>query len=198
MVCPHIKDSHTIDVGPTEVQLLPSFSLLVLTLIFSFSSDASHILKLKLCFLLSPNILNPRDWKIMNKNLSFLTAYRHTCVCVCVLVAQSCPNLCDSHGLQPARLLCPWNSPGKNTGVGCHSLLQGIFPTRGMHPGLLHGRRILYHLSHPTHRMIILNHLKKCVSTTCPSHLCDPSFKDSNFTNEIKRFVRPLWPISGS
>ena len=35
------------------------------------------------------------------------------------------------HGLQPTRLLCPWNFPGKNTGVGCHFLLQGIFPTRG-------------------------------------------------------------------
>ena len=34
------------------------------------------------------------------------------------------------HGLYPARLLCPWNSPGKNPGVGCHSLLQRIFPTQ--------------------------------------------------------------------
>ena len=42
-----------------------------------------------------------------------------------------------SHGLQPARLLCPWNSPGKNTGVGSHSLLQGS------NPGLLHYRQIL-------------------------------------------------------
>ena len=41
-------------------------------------------------------------------------------------------------GLQPARLLCPWSSPGKNTGVGSHSLLQGIFPTQGSNPGLLH------------------------------------------------------------
>ena len=35
--------------------------------------------------------------------------------------------LCDPHGLQPAGILCPWNSPGKDTGVGCHSLLQGLF-----------------------------------------------------------------------
>ena len=41
-----------------------------------------------------------------------------------VLVAQSCPTLSE-----PARLLCPWNLPGKNTGVGCHYLLQGIFAT---------------------------------------------------------------------
>ena len=52
-----------------------------------------------------------------------------------VLVAQSCPTLC-AHGLLPARLLCPWGSPGKNTGVGCHALLQDIFPSQGFHPGL--------------------------------------------------------------
>ena len=36
------------------------------------------------------------------------------------------------YGRQPTRLLCPWNSPGKNTGMGCHALLQGIFPTQGL------------------------------------------------------------------
>ena len=45
-------------------------------------------------------------------------------------------------------LLCPWDSLGKNTGVGCHALLQGIFPTQGLNPHLLVsciGRQILYH-----------------------------------------------------
>ena len=51
-------------------------------------------------------------------------------------------------GLQPTRLLCPWDSSGKNTGVGCHFLLQGIFRTQGSNPGLLHCRQTLYHLSH--------------------------------------------------
>ena len=51
------------------------------------------------------------------------------------------------HGLLPARLLCPWNFPGKNTGVGHHFLLQGIFPTHGSNTGLLHCRQILYRLS---------------------------------------------------
>ena len=36
------------------------------------------------------------------------------------------------------RLLCPWDSPGKNTGVGCNALLQGIVPSQGLNPGLLH------------------------------------------------------------
>ena len=48
------------------------------------------------------------------------------------------------HGLYPARILCPWNSPGTNTGVGNHSLLQGIFPIHG----LPHWRQILFHLIH--------------------------------------------------
>ena len=41
------------------------------------------------------------------------------------------------HGLQSTRLLCSWDSPGKNSGVGCHALLQGIFPTQGSNPCLL-------------------------------------------------------------
>ena len=43
------------------------------------------------------------------------------------------------------RLLCPWDFPGKNTGVGCHFLLQGIFLTQGSNLHLLLGRQILYH-----------------------------------------------------
>ena len=46
------------------------------------------------------------------------------------------------------RLLCPWDSPGKNTAVGCHVLLQGILPTQGSNPDLPHCRWILYRLSH--------------------------------------------------
>ena len=52
------------------------------------------------------------------------------------------------HGLYPTRLLRPWNFPGKSTEVGCHFLLQGIFPTQGSNLGLLHLRQTLYHLSH--------------------------------------------------
>ena len=51
-------------------------------------------------------------------------------------------------GLEPTRLLCPWDSPGKNTGVNCYVLLQGIFLTQGLNLGLLNCRQILYNLSH--------------------------------------------------
>ena len=59
---------------------------------------------------------------------------------MCVLVIQLCLTLSD-----PTGLLCPWNSPGKNTGGGSHSLLQGIFPTQKSNLGVLHYRWILYH-----------------------------------------------------
>ena len=49
----------------------------------------------------------------------------------CCLVAQSCLTLLESHGLQSTRLLCPWDSPSKNSRVGCHALLQGIILTQG-------------------------------------------------------------------
>ena len=65
------------------------------------------------------------------------------CVCACSVVSYSL----QPHGLQPARLHCPWNSPGQNTGVGCHFLLQGIFPTWESNPSLMHLLHwwILYH-----------------------------------------------------
>ena len=69
-------------------------------------------------------------------------------------VAQSCPTLWDPHGLWPARLLRPWDFPGKNTGVGCHFLLQGLFLPQGSNSDLPQCGQILYCLSHqgsPSH-----------------------------------------------
>ena len=56
-----------------------------------------------------------------------------------------------SDSLQPHGLYSPWNSPGWNTGVSSLPLLQGIFPTQGLNPGLLPRRWILYQLSHKGH-----------------------------------------------
>ena len=70
--------------------------------------------------------------------------------CVCALCV-SCSVVSDSlwpHRLWLARLLCLGDSPGKNTGVNWHSLLQGNFPTQGSNPGLLHRRQVLNHLSY--------------------------------------------------
>ena len=60
----------------------------------------------------------------------------------------SCPTLLQPHGLWPSRVLCPWDCPGQNTGVGFHFLLEGIFLAQGSNPSLLHCRWILYQLSH--------------------------------------------------
>ena len=61
----------------------------------------------------------------------------------------------------PARLLCPWDSPGKNTGVGCHALLQGISPTQGSNPSLLHwqvGSSLLSHLVKTQTKILLVGH----------------------------------------
>ena len=64
---------------------------------------------------------------------------------LCCVSCSISPILCNPTDSSP-----PWNSPGKNAGVGCHSLLQGIFLTQGLSLSLLHCRQILYHLSHQT------------------------------------------------
>ena len=74
--------------------------------------------------------------------------YTHTHTYVCSLVAKLCPALLQPHGLQPARLLCPLDFPDKNTRVGCHFLLQGIFLTQSLNPSLLHSRQILLPRGH--------------------------------------------------
>ena len=77
---------------------------------------------------------------------------------VCVSVAQLCLTLCDPTHSSP--LLCPWNSPGKNTGVGSDSLLQGIFPIWEFNLALWHCRQILYclrHLESPYKEVIKVN-----------------------------------------
>ena len=68
-------------------------------------------------------------------------------LCACVLIRFSHVQLLAALWTIVTRLLCPWDSPGKNTGVGSHSLLQGGFPTQGLNPRLpwlLSCRRIFY------------------------------------------------------
>ena len=62
----------------------------------------------------------------------------YTAVSAVCYIASVISNSLRPHGLQPTRLLCPWDCPGKNTGVGCHALLQGIFQTQGSNPCVLH------------------------------------------------------------
>ena len=69
-------------------------------------------------------------------------------IVVLCLVAQSCLTLCGPVDYSPPSSSGHGDSPGKNTGVGCHALLPRIFPTQGLNPDLLHCRPILYHLSY--------------------------------------------------
>ena len=64
------------------------------------------------------------------------------------LIAKLCLALLRPHELGPTRLFCPWNFPNKNIGVGCHFLMQGIFPTQGQNLCLLHWRAESLPLSH--------------------------------------------------
>ena len=77
-------------------------------------------------------------------------------VCVC-LVAQLCPTLCDPMDCSPPGSSVHGDSSGKNTGVDCQALLQGIFLTQESNQGLLHCRRILYQLSYPGSPELTIN-----------------------------------------
>ena len=126
---------------------------------------------------------------LCTRNLSGIqisfSALKIPCVCVCVCVCEllsalKIPCVCvtrsvmsDSlrpHGLYPARLLWPWNSPGKKTGVGWHSLLQGIFLTQGLTQVSCIGRQILYPLSHKgcPSNSLCLTYLSLPASTPSP------------------------------
>ena len=81
-----------------------------------------------------------------------------------------------SDSLRPYGQYSPWNSPGQNTGVGSLSLLQGIFPTQGLNPGLPHCRQILYRLSRKGSPW---SESESEVAQSCPV-LCDPILSGSS------------------
>ena len=84
----------------------------------------------------------------------------------CCSVTQSSPTLCDPMDCSsPPRLLSPWESPGKNNGVGCHSLLQGIFPTQGSNLCLVY----LPHWQAGSLPLELPGKSKKAIATSSPS-----------------------------
>ena len=89
-----------------------------------------------------------------------MTCFKQSCVCV---HAQSCLTLCDPMDCSPPGPSCPWNLSGKITGVGCHFLPQGVFPTQGSNLRLLHCRWILYHCAtREAHFLKLLLFLLSC------------------------------------
>ena len=69
--------------------------------------------------------------------------------CSCYFVAKLYPILLRPQGLQLTRILCPWDFPGKNTGVCCHLLLQGLFLTQRLNPWLLHWQADFFTIDPP-------------------------------------------------
>ena len=113
-------------------------------------TDISTLVLNSLLVPLQNKICNQPSYRRLAKNIWNYQDYLqhiHTCDMLCV-VAQSCPTLCDPMDCSPPGSSVHGDSPGKNTGVGCHALLQRIFPTQGSNPGLLHCRQILHCLSH--------------------------------------------------
>ena len=105
----------------------------------------SFPLFLVICILLClSNTFRGGSWMLKEGRQGYLPLSTVLC-----LAAQSCLTLCDPINYSLAGFSVHGiDFPGKNTGVGCHVLLQGIFPTQGSNPGLPHCRWKLYHLSH--------------------------------------------------
>ena len=82
----------------------------------------------------------------MQQSVWHLSRKQERTVCTKESESGSCSVV--SNSFRPHRLYSPWNSPGQNTRVNSLSILQGIFPTQGLNPGLSHCRQIIYHLSH--------------------------------------------------
>ena len=93
-------------------------------------------------FKLEDNCFTMLCWLLPHDKVNQPRVFMYMCVC---LVAQSCLTLCEPMDCSPPGSSV--HSPGKNTGVGRHALLQKIFPTQGLNLGLLHCKQILYHLS---------------------------------------------------
>ena len=91
----------------------------------------------------SGTLLNTQLALIHRSLLSVL----YVLLCEYVLSCSTMSDCLRLHGRKLTRLLCPWDSPGKNTGLGCYFLLYGIFLVQESNKGLLHCRWILYHLS---------------------------------------------------
>ena len=127
---------HTLTVAASSMPWNPARSDKIL---FPWGSTSYTICEYQLCDQLS---YFQKIESSQTKQKEFTKQY------VLCLVTQSCPTLCNPMDCSPPGSSVHGDSPGKNTRVGCHALLQGIFPTQGLNPGLPHYSRILYHLSH--------------------------------------------------
>ena len=122
---------------------IPSSLLLLLNQILVWVADPLSVLTFPLTQI-RPPLLCP--WQPMLNTYYTYLPLLYILLCVFSLSVMS--RSMWPRGLKPARLFCPWNSPGKNTGVDCHALLQGIFliqVSKLYFLQCMHCRQILYH-----------------------------------------------------
>ena len=96
------------------------------------------------------------------------------------------------HALWPAKLLRSWDFPGKDTGVGCHFLLQGIFLTQGLNSCLPHCRQTFYYLSYQGSSFHRPSHYQSCLQSHC--RLCQMPHKKNHLGNSL--VVQRLGPLT--
>ena len=114
---------------------------------FFMKEHSVHFINFKQKSKLLGNITWIQSAQFGARNLRNTTQISQRTLRLC-LVTQSYPTLCDPTDCSPPGSSVHGDSPSRNTGVGYHFLLQGIFPIHGWNPGLPHCRQILYHLSH--------------------------------------------------
>ena len=119
------------------------FQTVVTLKIWNNISELFVLCYINICWFLTLNRSLKQSWSCITM-LSVIWKTLVPCIICCCSVDKSCPTLLRPHGLQPVKLLCLRDFPGKNTGMGCHFLLQGIFLTQGSNPCLLPCRWILY------------------------------------------------------
>ena len=94
-----------------------------------------------------PGPWGTKVWLGCGSTAQIMKSPAQSLLCVC-LVSELCPTLCDPTDCSPPGSSVQGETPGKNTTVGCHALLQGVFPSHGLNPGIPHHRQIIYCLSH--------------------------------------------------
>ena len=107
------------------------------------------------CLICIRHVLVSSLWMLFNLQNNHIVCYNIIMLQKCVLVAQLCPTLCDPMDCNLPGFSVHSMFQARKTGVGYHFLLQGIFPTQGLNPGVLHCRQILYHLSHQDYKNTI-------------------------------------------
>ena len=114
--------------------------------------------------------------------------------------AWSCLTLCDPHGRQPARLLCPWNSLSKSTGVVCCFLFQGIFLTQRSKLSLLNWQLDSLPLAHLGSPSVPSQQIPAWLETSCNSGLCThpPPQRDFAWPTNLSSFLITLTHITFS